>query len=91
MRPFTYEMPKSLLPVKGKPILEHLLIELKENHITDIVLCTGYLGEKIKDYFGNGEKFGVKLTYSAEKKPLQTGGALLKVKKHINGEQFLLR
>ncbi len=90
MRPFTYEMPKSLLPVKGKPILEHLLNELKENLITDIILCTGYLGDKIKEYFGNGEKFGVNLTYSTETEPRQTGGALLKVQKLIGQEQFLL-
>ncbi len=90
MRPFTYEMPKSLLPVKGKPILEHLINELKENLITDIILCTGYLGEKIKEYFGNGEKFGVKITYSTETEPLQTGGALQQVRKLIGEDQFLV-
>lgn len=90
MRPFTYEMPKSLLPVGGKPVLEHLITELKRNHITEIILCVGYLGDKIKEYFGSGEKFGVHITYSAEKEPLLTGGAILKVKKLIDDEPFLV-
>src|SRR3989338_7281908 len=59
LRPYTYEIPKPLLPVKGTPILEHLINELKKNGITDIIIAISYLGNKIKEYFGNGEKFGV--------------------------------
>jgi NDP-sugar pyrophosphorylase family protein len=90
LRPYTYELPKSLLPIKGKPLMEHLIKRLKENGIDEIIVCLGYLGEKIKEHFGNGEKFGVKITYSEEKKPLQTGGALLNVKKYIHKENPFL-
>lgn len=90
MRPYTYEMPKSLLPVKGKPILEHLINGLKKTGITEIILCTGYLGEKIKEHFGNGEKYGVQLIYSHEQKPLLTGGSILKVKPLVDNEPFLV-
>lgn len=90
LRPYTYETPKALLPIKGKPLLEHLIKQLKNNGITDIIICTGYLGEKIKEYFGNGEKFGIKITYSQEKEPLMTGGALLSVKKFVNQQTFLV-
>ncbi|MEN9327487.1 MAG: hypothetical protein RI947_295 [Candidatus Parcubacteria bacterium] len=90
LRPYTYEIPKSLLPVKGKPILEYLITRLQKNGITEIILCVGYLGDKIKEYFKNGEQFGVHITYSEEKKTLQTGGALLKVKDHVSKSPFLV-
>lgn len=90
LRPYTYETPKSLLPVHGKPILEHIINELKENYIHDIILSTGYLGNKIKEYFGDGKKFGVNITYSEENEPLQTGGAIAKVKKHVESGTFLV-
>lgn len=90
LRPYTYEIPKSLLPVQGKPILEHIINELKKNHITEIILCTGYLGNKIKEYFEDGKKFGVNITYSEEKEPLQTGGAIAQVRKHVEDGSFLV-
>lgn len=90
LRPYTYEVPKSLLPVHGKPILEYIISELKENYINDIILSTGYLGNKIKEYFGDGKKFGVNITYAEESEPLQTGGALAKVKKYVEDGPFLV-
>ncbi len=90
LRPYTYEVPKSLLPVQGKPILEHIIHELKENQITEIILCTGYLGNKIQEHFGDGSQFGVHITYSEEKEPLQTGGAIAQVRKHLEDSTFLV-
>ncbi len=90
LRPYTYEVPKSLLPVKGKPILEYIIQELKENYINEIILSTGYLGNKIQEYFGDGKKFGVHITYAEEKDPLQTGGAIAQVKKYVEGGPFLV-
>lgn len=90
MRPYTYELPKSMLLVKGKPILEHLLIKLKKSGINEVILCIGYLGDKIKEYFGNGERFGIKLTYSEDTQEVHTGGALAKAKKYIRDETFLV-
>jgi len=90
LRPYTYEIPKTLLPVKGKAVLERLIAKLKASDITEIILCIGYLGDKIKKYFGDGSKFGVKISYSEEKEPLQTGGALLKNKKQLTTCTFLV-
>lgn len=90
MRPFTYEMPKGLFPVGGKPVLEYAVELLRENDIRDVVFSIGHLGEKIKDHFGDGKKFGVKISYVWEEKETGTGGALALAKEHINADAFLV-
>lgn len=90
LRPYTYEIPKSLLPIKGRPLLEYIIENIKACGITDIIICTGYLGEKIKEYFSDGQKYGVHITYSQEQTLLQTGGAVLKIKSFLQNEPFLL-
>ena len=76
LRPLTNDTPKPLLPVQGRPIMEHAILNFKKHGIDDIILSVGYLSEKIKNYFGNGEKFGVNLSYFVETEPLGTGGAI---------------
>lgn len=77
LKPLTEEIPKSMIQIQGKPFLEHQLNLLRRREISDIVLCVGYHGEKIKEYFGDGKGFGVKIRYSEEtKKLLGTAGAL---------------
>ncbi len=90
LRPLTYEVPKSMLPIKGKPLLEYTIHNLKNNNIRNIIICIGYLGEQIKKYFSDGERFGVHITYSEEKEPLQTGGALAQIKANISQSPFLI-
>lgn len=90
LRPYTYELPKSLLPIKGRPILDYLIEDLRKADIREIIICVGYLGEKIKAYFGDGTKFGVKIYYSEEKTPLGTGGAIQKIQSLIGQEAFLV-
>jgi len=90
LRPYTYEIPKPLLPVKGKPILEHLILNLKKEGITEIIIAISYLGEKIKEYFGDGKRFGVSIEYSEEEENLLTGGAVKKVKDLLPKETFLV-
>jgi NDP-sugar pyrophosphorylase family protein len=69
--------PKSMIPIEGKPFLEYQIENLKKQSITDIVLCVGYLSEKIEEYFANGDKFGVNIKYSFDKeKPLGQIGAV---------------
>ena len=58
--------PKSMIEIEGKPFLEYQIENLKKQSVTDIVLCVGHLSEKIEEYFGNGERFGVNLKYSFE-------------------------
>ena len=76
LRPYTYTIPKPMLPLGRKPILEYVIRNLKANGITDIVLTVGYLKESIKSYFGDGSKLGVKITYSEEKDEQGTAGSL---------------
>jgi len=90
LRPITYEVPKSLLPIKGKPLLEHLILKLKKAGVSHIVLCVGYLGHKIKEYFGDGKRWDLEIMYSEEKEIMGTGGAVLLAKKYIKDKPFLL-
>jgi len=77
--PITEEIPKAMIEVVGKPFIAHQLILLKHQGITDVVICAGYLGEQIQDFVQNGERFGVKVSYSFDgEKLLGTGGALHK-------------
>lgn len=89
MRPFTYEMPKALIPIQGKPLIQHIIELLRRYEIRDILISTGYLGDKIQGYFGNGCNFGVDITYISEKERLGTAGPLNRMKKHLN-ETFLM-
>lgn len=90
LRPLTLELPKAMLPIKGKPLLEYTIQNLKNNNIRDIIICIGYLGDQIKTHFGDGKKFGVHVTYSQENEPLQTGGAIAKLKNILNNKPFLV-
>lgn len=83
------EVPKPMIPILGKPILEYEIECLKRQGYTDIILVTGHLGHCVKDYFGNGSCFGVCITYIEEKEPLGTAGALYLLKDSIH-EDFLL-
>src|SRR3989344_4755196 len=64
LQPFTLKNPKPMVRVNGKPFLEYLVDLLKENGIKEIVILTGFLGEKIVKHFGDGKAFGVKIKYS---------------------------
>jgi histidinol-phosphate phosphatase family protein len=64
LQPFTLTKPKPLIPVNGKPFIEHLINLLKNNGIKEIILLTGYLGDKISQALGDGSKYGVKIKYS---------------------------
>jgi NDP-sugar pyrophosphorylase family protein len=72
----TRAVPKPMMMVAGRPYLEYQLRELQRQGIADIVLLTGYLGEQIEDYFGDGQAFGIRLRYNREATPMGTGGAV---------------
>ena len=73
--PITANRPKHLIRVGGKPILEHCIDALKANGVTEILIITHYMGDKIREYFGDGSKFGFKIEYVDQKKVLGTGNA----------------
>lgn len=84
LRPLTDKTPKALLKVSEKTITEHLFDLLKKYGIRDVILCTGYLKEKISECFGDGSKFGVNISYVKEDKPLGTAGPLKLARRHLN-------
>ncbi len=88
LRPLTEKVPKPMVEINGKPFLEFNIENLKKQGITDIVLCVAYLGHIVEEYFGNGERFGVNITYSYENPPLGTAGAI-KNAEHLIDDDFI--
>ncbi len=82
MKPLTKNKPKPLLKINRKPILEHIISNAKKQGFERFIISIGYKGNQIKDYFKDGSKWGVKIEYISEKKPLGTAGflSLLKIK-----------
>ena len=76
LRPFTATLPKPLVPVGDYPIIEIVLRQLKHFGFKDIIISTGHLAELIEAYCGDGRRWGVKIRYVREDKPLSTAGAL---------------
>lgn len=70
------DIPKPLIPIQNMPVLEREIISLREQGFTEIILTVGYMADKIKDYFGDGTRLGVKINYFIEDKPLGNAGAL---------------
>ncbi len=86
LRPLTTNIPKPVVPIVNKPFMLYQIELLKMYGVTEIVLAIGHLSDYIKKTLGNGKHYGVKLTYSLEKEPLGTGGAVKLASKHIDGE-----
>ncbi len=84
------EVPKPMIRILGKPILQYQIECLSSQGVDEIVLVTGYLGHVIKDYFGDGSPFGVRIEYIEEREPLGTAGALYYLKDRINDDFLLL-
>ena len=84
------ETPKVLIKIGNKPVIEHQILLLKKYGVSDIHLLLGHLGSQIKNYLGDGEKWGVKIHYYQEEKPLGTAGALLQLKNKIKKDFLFL-
>jgi len=84
------EIPKAMVKVGGTPVLEHQINLLRKYGVKDLVLCVKHLSGQIKSYFGNGSKFGVRITYSEERNFLGTAGAVKFAGKFIKGDFVLL-
>jgi len=84
------EIPKPMVPVAGKPLLLWQIEHLKEYGIRHVTMITGYLGNRITEYFGDGSEFGITIDYIEEEEPLGTAGALFFLRKKITDPYFLL-
>jgi len=84
------DIPKPMISIAGKPFLEHQIDLLKEHGITEIILAVYHMSDKIKSYFADGGRFGVKITYSEEDFPLGTAGAIKNAAKYIDGTFLVL-
>jgi len=89
MHPLTYTRPKVMLPIANKPILEHLLIEVKKAGISEFIFIVGYHDEQVRDYFGSGERWGVNIEYCSQRRQLGTADAL-KMVAGLAGRNFLV-
>lgn len=89
LRPLTDTMPKPMVPVNGKPFLQHLIEQIRDQGISRILLLTGYRGEMIHDYFSTGEKFGIEINYSYGPAEWDTGRRIWEAKKDLD-QRFLL-
>ena len=76
LQPLTLTTPKPLIPINGKPFVQYLIEHLKENGIEEIIFLTGYLGDQIEKYFGDGEKLGIKISYASSPVNYDTGSRI---------------
>lgn len=90
MRPLTDTLPKPLLAVGGKPLLQYHLEALASCGVKDVIINLAYLGDKIREFVGDGSRFGLHVSYSPEPEPLETAGALLHAMSLLGDEPFLL-
>lgn len=89
LRPLTYAIPKPLLPVGERPILEILLAQLRAGGFTSVYISTGYKADLIRSYFGNGSRLGLTIEYVHEPEELGTAGALALIKSRLT-KPFLM-
>lgn len=90
LQPITLTRPKHMIKVGGKSILEHCLKALKTCGVTEVIVVVHYMAEAIRDYFGDGEKFGLKIEYVKQKAVLGTGNAVSVVESYVENDFFLI-
>lgn len=89
LRPLTARTPKCMMPVGGRPLLEHILRRLGGYGVNDVVINLHHCGAAVREYFGDGRRFGVAITYSEEPRLLGTAGAVRKMARHFRGPFFV--
>jgi mannose-1-phosphate guanylyltransferase/phosphomannomutase len=89
LRPQTSNLPKPMLPLVGRPMMEHIISLLRRHGITDIVVTVAFLPNAIRSYFGNGSELGVRMVYATEETPLGTAGSVRNAREELT-ERFLV-
>lgn len=85
LRPLTSNLPKPMLPIANRPMMEHIIVLLRDHGITDIVTTVQFLASLIRNYFGDGSDLGVSLSYAVEEVPLGTAGSVLGASDLLSG------
>jgi mannose-1-phosphate guanylyltransferase/phosphomannomutase len=89
LRPLTSNQPKPMVPIVGKPCMEHILELLREHDLTEVIVTVAFLPQAIRGYFGDGEALGMQIGYSVEESPLGTAGSVRLATKQLD-ETFLV-
>jgi mannose-1-phosphate guanylyltransferase / phosphomannomutase len=90
LRPLTSNQPKPMVPIAGKPCIEHILELLREHGLDDVVVTVAFLPQAIRSYFGGGDALGVNISYSVEETPLGTAGSVRLAARALDDEPFLV-
>jgi len=90
LRPVTDRMPKALVPVAGRPMIEFALLLLRRYGVREIVINLHHFGAQVEDHLGDGRRFDVNIRYSHETELLETGGGLLKAKPYLQDGTFIV-
>ncbi|MHB1909473.1 MAG: nucleotidyltransferase family protein [Nitrososphaerales archaeon] len=90
LQPYTFFVPKPMLPLADRPLLEHLIVWLKSNKIEEIVISVSYLRHMIEDYFEDGKRWQLKIAYASSESPLGISGQILAGKSQIKSTFVLL-
>ena len=90
INPIASDIPKPMIKIEGKPVLEHEIACLKDQGFCDLIITVSHLGSVIMDYFGDGSRFGVNIQYYYEKQPLGNAGALFKLREQLDSDFLLL-
>lgn len=90
LRPLTNTVPKALVPVAGRPLIEYSLLFLRSQGITEVVINLHHLGEKIRSALGDGDLYGMRIFYSPEDPILETGGGIKNAQALLDGETFMV-
>src|SRR5258707_12475061 len=89
LRPLTVTRPKPMVPIVGRPVMEHILNLLKAQGVTECVVNVQYMASAMEDYFGDGSQLGMQITYSPEEVPLGTAGSVKNAEEYLD-EPFLV-
>lgn len=90
LRPLTWDVPKPLVPVANRPIMEHVLELLAKNDVGEIVANLHWFGDTVRNAFGDGSRLDVEITYSEEEKLLGTAGGVRNVREFFGSEPFVV-
>jgi len=90
MRPWSDSLPKPMIPVFGKPLLEHQLEWLRRNAVREVIMCLGYKAEVVQSHFGDGSRWGLRVDYHVETEPRGTAGCVRDVWPRVRGDALVL-